>query len=45
MEDMNLGEMLAAKCEENQTRKILELLRECKSIEEAIEKVKSLLNK
>ncbi|MCH5207553.1 MAG: protein phosphatase [Oscillospiraceae bacterium] len=46
MEDeMNLGELLKETAEENQTRKILEILKECKSLEEAVEKVKALLNK
>ena len=31
--------------EENQTRKILEILNDCKDLEEAKEKVKALLNK
>lgn len=43
-EEMNVGEILVAKTEENQTRKILEILNECKSLEEAKEKVKALLN-
>ena len=37
-EDMNLGELLKDIAEENQTRKILEILNECKDIEEAREK-------
>lgn len=44
-EDMNLGEMLRELAEENQTRKILEILDNCKDLEEAKEKVKALLNK
>ena len=44
-EDMNLAELLKLTTEENQTRKILEILNECESIEEAREKVKALLNK
>jgi hypothetical protein len=44
-EDMNLGELLKDIAEENQTRKILEILNECKDIEEAKEKVKALLSK
>lgn len=44
-EDMNVGELLKEVAEENQTRKILEILNECKDIEEAREKVKALLNK
>ena len=44
-EEMNIGEILVEKTEENQTRKILETLNECNSLEEAKEKVKALLNK
>lgn len=44
-EEMNLAELLKETVEENQTRKILEILDECKDIEEAKEKVKALLNK
>lgn len=44
-EEMNLGELLKETAEENQTRKILELLNECKTVEEAKEKIKALLNK
>ena len=44
-EDMDLGELLKDIAEENQTRKILEILNECKDIEEAREKVKALLSK
>lgn len=43
MEDMNLGEMLRDLAEENQTRKILEILDECKDINEAKERVRALL--
>lgn len=45
MDDMNLGEILKEVAEENQTRKVLELLNESKDLEEAKEKVKSLLDK
>jgi hypothetical protein len=45
MEEMNLGELLIQKAEENQTRKILEIIRECKDLKEAEEKIKALLNK
>lgn len=45
MDEMNISEIFAEKCEENQTRKILEIMRECKDLIEAIEKVKNLLNK
>lgn len=44
-EQMNVGEMLREVTEENQTRKILDITRECKDLNEAIEKVKALLNK
>lgn len=44
-EEMNISEMLRELAEENQTRKILEIVKECKDIEEAVEKIKSLLNK
>lgn len=45
MEDLNLSEMLREVTEENQTRKILDILKESKNLDEAIEKVKALLNK
>ena len=38
-EDMNLGEQLRDLAEENQTRKILEILNTCETLEEAKEKV------
>ena len=44
MDEMNANELLAKYVEENQTRKILEIIKECESLEEAIEKVKALLN-
>ncbi|MCC8101412.1 MAG: protein phosphatase [Lachnospiraceae bacterium] len=44
-EDMNVSEMIRELAEENQTRKILEILNDCKDVEEAKEKVKALLNK
>ena len=44
-EEMNTGEMLRELAEENQTRKILEILNECKDLEEAKKKIKALLNK
>ena len=44
MDDMNVGEILKEVAEENQTRKILELLNESKDLEEAKAKVKSLLD-
>lgn len=45
MDEMNANELLAKYVEENQTRKILEIVKECKTIEEAIEKIKALLDK
>ncbi len=44
-EEMNIGEMLREVTEENQTRKILEILEKSKDLEEAIEKVRALLTK
>lgn len=46
-DEMNVGELLKETAEENQTRKILEILNECKDLAEAKakEKVKALLNK
>ncbi len=44
-EDMNLGEMFKEVAEENQTRKILEILNECKDLSEAKEKIRALLKK
>lgn len=44
-EEMNVGELLKEVAEENQTRKILEILNECKDIEEAREKVKGAVGK
>ncbi|MCD8074733.1 MAG: protein phosphatase [Lachnospiraceae bacterium] len=44
-EDMNVSEMIRELAEENQTRKILEILNDCKDVEAAKEKVKALLNK
>lgn len=44
-EDMNLAELLKETAEENQTRKILEILHDCKDLDEAKVKVKALLNK
>ena len=43
-EKMNLGEMLRELAEENQTRKILEILEDCKDLDEAKQKIKALLN-
>ncbi|MSS77388.1 protein phosphatase [Anaerococcus sp. AGMB00486] len=44
-EDMNTSELLKEVVEENQTRKILEILKESKNLEEAIKKIEALLNK
>lgn len=44
-EEMNLSEMFKELAEENQTRKILEILENCKDLEEAKQKIKALLNK
>ena len=44
-EETNLGEQLRELAEENQTRKILEILNESKDLADAKEKVKALLNK
>lgn len=44
-EDMNVSELLRELAEENQTRKILEILNESKDLEEAKKKVKALLTK
>lgn len=45
MDEMNLNEMFKELAEENQTRKIMEILEKCKDLEEAKEKVKDLLKK
>ena len=44
-EEMNIGEMLKEVAEENQTRKILEILEKSNNLEEAIKKVRALLDK
>lgn len=44
-EEMNLAELLKETTEENQTRKILEILNNSSDLEEAKEKVRALLNK
>lgn len=44
-EDMNISELLKEVVEENQTRKILEILKESKNLEEAIKKIEALLDK
>ena len=41
---MNTSELLVQITEENQTRKILDIVKECETLEEAIEKIKTLLN-
>lgn len=43
-EDMNVGELLVAEAKKENTRTILEILRESKDLDEAIAKVKALLN-
>lgn len=45
LEEMNTSELLKQTAEENQTRKILEILNECKDLEEAKEKIRALLDK
>lgn len=45
MEEMGVSELLVQVSEENQTRKILELLNESKDLDEAKAKVKALLEK
>lgn len=45
MEEMNTSELLVKVAEENQTRKILEILNESKDLDEAKDKIKALLNK
>ncbi len=44
-EEMTSSELFKEVVEENQTRKILEILNECKTLEEAKEKIRALLNK
>ncbi|MDO4662501.1 MAG: protein phosphatase [Tissierellia bacterium] len=44
-EDMNISELLKEVVEENQTRKILEMVKESKNLEEAIKKIEELLKK
>lgn len=44
-DEMNAVEILKEVAEENQTRKILEILKESKDLNEAIEKVKALIKK
>lgn len=45
MDEMNSAETIKELAEENQTRKILEILENSSSLEEATERVKALLNK
>lgn len=45
LEEMNTSELLKQVTEENQTRKILEILEQCKDLEEAKEKIKALIEK
>ena len=45
MEDMNTAELLKETAEENQTRKILGIMKESQTLEEAIQKTEALLNK
>ena len=42
---MNTAEVLRDEAKENRTREILELMHNSKTLEEAVEKVKALLNK
>ena len=44
-DDMNTAELLRDEAKESRTREILEILRDSKTLEEAVEKVKALLNK
>lgn len=44
-EEMNTGEKIEELAKETRTWEILEILRECETLEEAKEKVKALLNK
>lgn len=44
-EDMTVAEMLRNVSEENQTRKILDIIEKSKDLAEAIEKVRALLTK
>lgn len=42
-EEMNLGEILKETAEENQTRKILAIVKESENIEEAVKKIEALM--
>lgn len=45
MEEMNTSELLVKEAKENQTRQILELVKESDTLEEAIKTIEALLNK
>lgn len=42
---LNMSELLKEVVEENQTRKILEILKDSENLEKAIKKIEALLNK
>ena len=42
-DDMSVSELLVKVAEENRTRKILEILHDCQVIDEAIEKVQTII--
>lgn len=44
-DEMNTAELLRDEAKESRTREILEILRDSKTLEEAKEKIKALLNK
>ena len=44
-DEMNTAEVLRDEAKENRTREFLELMRNSNTLEEAVEKVKALLNK
>ena len=44
-DEMNTAELLRDEAKESRTREILEILRDSKTLEEAVEKVKALINK
>lgn len=44
-DEMNTAEVLRDEAKENRTREILELMRNSKTLDESVEKVKALLNK
>jgi hypothetical protein len=45
MKEMNTSELLVKMTEQNKIREILEIMNECKDLEEAKEKIKALLSK